>query len=651
MKKSGPILLASLFSFVFFGHLQATSAQRLYFDPIHGDNHNPGLSSATAKKGAGRPVADQNDRNSQITNAMPWGSNPSDETKTSGGTPFCAVEMTRIILGSETVAGWDAFATTVWQAPFELDQNWTLENVTVNNEWLVEGCSADFLDHQQYYWQLNTLYINDSDGNPGNTGKTVNTHLYNYATDEYSTLEVAGWTLSPPSVWQVEFPTEPIHIFVNDTLWDTNWWYGPLQCEQESGQAGYLYLRDTQGHPDTGGKTVAAVVNAGGWAVAAGDFNGDGYQDVVHSDNGTRIYINYGAADFSATPGHILNSPMEGVSFGFNVASAGDVNHDGFDDLIVSMDWGAKTVYLYTGSPSGLNQTPDRILEPPPNVTAYGFGHGIAGNGDINGDAYSDVLIMGGDATGSYLCVYLGADDGIGPDPDWTILYDGNIYGGSVCFIGDMNRDGLDEVAVSLNDPPPVTQIKILIYKGALNGRPARFRSLRVAIPETATVVHGHVAAAGDVNSDGFSDLVIGNQWAGGDFTNEGKAYLLLGPTFRRVARPRIVINNPMPEFNARFGSIASGIGDLNQDGYADIGIGCPYGMDGRGYVAIFTGSARGISETPAYIISGTAGFGWSLSRVGYLKGVGQPFLAVGEESGGSYLYALPVGSPFEQGR
>jgi hypothetical protein len=646
MKSCKHILIAALFGIVFFGQLPAASSQSLYFDPINGDNRNPGTSSTTALKGSAQTVSDKNDGFTQPREAEQWGTVPFDGAKSPEIPAGAAEEMTRIILGSETVTGWKAFATSIWQAPFELDQNWSLEGFSIDGSWLEMGCNSDFLDNQQYSWELDALYINDPDGNPTDMGKTVTAHLYDYWEDQASSLDVTGWALSPPSVWQVEFPKEPVHLFIDDVIFNENWWYGPLHCEQDTGQAGYLYLRDAQGNPDTEGKTVAVMTDSGGWAVTAGDFNGDGFQDVVHSNGGTRIYINYGAPRFSAVPGQILSSPDEGMIFGFNVASAGDVNHDGFDDLIVSMDWSAKTVYLYLGSVSGLNQTPDRVIAPPANVSAYGFGHGIAGNGDINGDGYSDILIMGGDDTSSYLCVYLGNADGIGPEPDSVIYYDGKIYGGSVCIVGDMNHDGRDEVAVSLNDPPPVTHIDVLIYRSSRNGRLFHPRRLRIAIPENSSAVHGEVAAAGDVNRDGFADLVVGNQWAEGDFANEGKAYLVFGPACRFLVKPDIIIDNPIPEFNARFGSIVSGIGDFDHNGYADIGVGCPYSQDGQGFVAVYSGSACRISNNPAHIITGMGSFGWSLSEAGDLKGIGQPYLIAGEESGGSYLYALPPWDP-----
>ena len=640
MKSSRGLLIASLLWMVFFGYLTPASAQRAYIDPVNGDNRNPGISPATAKKNADGTVAVNDEYFTQTMEAMQ--SETASFDKAPVGPVSGTAELTRIILGSETLTGWEAFSMTVWQAPLELDQSWTLEGVSIDDDWLEEGCRPDFLDHHQYYKESNNLFINAPEGNPVDTGKTVHVHLYDYWTYEESVLDVTGWTPSPPSVWQVEFPTEPIHVFVDDLLLDSDWWYGPLRCEQEPGQAGYLYLKDAQGNPDAEGKTVAAVFNSGGWAVASADFNGDGFDDVVHSNNGSQIYINYGAQEFSTPAGQILSSPEEGVSFGFNVASAGDVNHDGFDDLIVAMDWGAKTVYLYMGSAEGLNQTPDRILTPPTDVTAYGFGHGIAGNGDINADGYADVLIMGGDEEGSYLCVYLGSAGGIGDRPDAVISYPGNTYGGSVCIPGDMDRDGFDEVAVSLNEPPPTTHIAVMIYRGSRSGRLLSPSRLRIAIPETTSAVHGEVAAAGDVNADGFADLLIGNQWADGDLANQGKAYLLLGPVRRRLVKPDMTIDNPIPEFNTRFGSAVAGIGDINQDGYADIAVGCPYGANGAGYVAVYSGSTGAIANAPAFIISGMGGFGWSLSAVGHPEGLGQPFFAAGEESGASYLYALP---------
>jgi len=85
-----------------------------------------------------------------------------------------------------------------------------------------------------------------------------------------------------------------------------------------------------------------------------------------------------------------------------------------------------------------------------------------------------------------------------------------------------------------------------------------------------------------------------------------------------------------------------AGIGDFDRNGHSDLAVGCPYSQDGDGFVAIYSGSAAGISNTPERTIAGVNNFGWSVSGAGDIKGTGQIYMVAGEEYGGSYLYATP---------
>ncbi|MDL1982885.1 MAG: DUF3466 family protein, partial [Deltaproteobacteria bacterium] len=142
---------------------------------------------------------------------------------------------------------------------------------------------------------------------------------------------------------------------------------------------------------------------------------------------------------------------------------------------------------------------------------------------------------------------------------------------------------------------------------------------------------------AGDLNGDGFADLLIGNQWADDDYLREGKAYIFYGSASGLSNSADVIIDNPNPEYNVRFGESVDGIGDFNHDGFDDIVVGCPYGS----YASIYYGSPEGVSSEPSLILSGINQLGWSVSRVGDIKGNGQNFIIVGEEFGTAYLYAL----------
>jgi len=77
-----------------------------------------------------------------------------------------------------------------------------------------------------------------------------------------------------------------------------------------------------------------------GWSVTSGDFNGDGLSDAVASGHHYGVCLYYGNNEIPTTPDQILTDPSDEGGFGFFVTSVGDVNNDGFDELIVTKDRG-----------------------------------------------------------------------------------------------------------------------------------------------------------------------------------------------------------------------------------------------------------------------------------------------------------------------
>src|SRR5260221_1005526 len=150
------------------------------------------------------------------------------------------------------------------------------------------------------------------------------------------------------------------------------------------------------------------IANArlGGVVAAAGDLNADGYGDIVASAT-TGAYAFYGSAS-----GPFTSLPSTRAGHGSTPAAAGDVNGDGVQDLVtfdLSTPSAAGHVYLFAGSSIGLASTPLRTIVGPADATGWGAATGV---GDVDGDGFADVVVAAPDpanarGTGELL-LYLG---------------------------------------------------------------------------------------------------------------------------------------------------------------------------------------------------------------------------------------------------
>ena len=294
----------------------------------------------------------------------------------------------------------------------------------------------------------------------------------------------------------------------------------------------------------------------------AGDANGDGVNDVVvGSPGGSAAGTNPGHAYvFSGADGSLLLTLTgEAIrdSFGSGVGGAGDVNNDGRGDVLV----GASTndasgtdsgrAYIFSGM--------DGSLIRPLNAEAAGdgFGAGTAGTGDVNGDNIGDQII-GAPGAGSFgrAYVFSGADG--------SLLFATNADAGGaqygvffVAGVGDVNNDGGRDVYVG-DYASNGGRGKAYVYSG-LNGSLIR----SIAGPLGAGLGCGR--GAGDVNSDGHADLLIGHYTSSSGASNAGRAVLYSG------ADGSVLRNITSTTAGENLGFDAVGVGDTNGDGLTDL--------------------------------------------------------------------------------
>ncbi len=368
---------------------------------------------------------------------------------------------------------------------------------------------------------------------------------------------------------------------------------------------------------------------------AAGDVNGDGFDDVVVGANGFggsgiagegRAYAFMGSAvGLSTSPGWVVDpTDQVGANFGHSVAGVGDVNADGYDDVVVGAEaWDSAgfanegRAYLFLGGVMGLSTSASWSADPSDQVDAN-FGFSVAAAGDVNGDGFADVIIgavrfgTGPVAGEGRAYVYLGqaAGAGLGASAAWLVDPTNQLnanFGGSVASAGDVNGDGYADVVVSapVYDGAATDEGRVYGYQGSAMGL-STTASWVVDPTDQAGARFGYaVTGAGDVNGDGYSDVLVGADSFDTSIANEGRAYVYLGSGAGLLNSPAWFVD-PTDQADSYFGTSVSAAGDVNGDGFSDIVVGSHLysnetSFEGRAYLFLGGTPATGVGTTPAW--------------------------------------------------
>ena len=424
---------------------------------------------------------------------------------------------------------------------------------------------------------------------------------------------------------------------------------------------------------------------AGDSVSSAGDVDGDGRDDLLvgapfHDDGGTDVGkaylvlanslgatadLNLAAADYVFRGEDIENYA------GDTVSSAGDVDGDGKDDLLISAvgngDGGgnAGKVYLILGSSLGDTaglELADADYTFTGEASKDIAGESISSAGDVDGDGKDDLLVGadgnndgGTNAGKAYL--FLGGNLGstsslslADADYSFTGELEHTYAGHSVSNAGDVDGDGRDDlvIAAPYNGGSDEWPGKVYLFLGQSLGSNS---SLNVADADyTFTGENSNdnagksVSSAGDVDGDGKDDLLIGARWNDSAGTDAGKVYLVLGESLGSTS------NLSLADADYTFagegseddaGHSVAGAGDVDGDGKDDLLMGAPFndeGGPGAGRAYLFLGKSLGNTSSlnvadADYILTGEDQgdiAGYSVSGAGDVDGDGKADLLVG---------------------
>ncbi len=340
--------------------------------------------------------------------------------------------------------------------------------------------------------------------------------------------------------------------------------------------------------------------DAFGYAVgAAGDVNADGYDDFIigatysGDDYTGAAYVWLGPVSVDATlseaDGSLIGTAI--CSTGFSVAGAGDVNDDGYDDLLVGAQY-CDTAYLVLGQASALGSFD--LSNAAASYTGEYYdsrvGYDVAMGGDTDGDGYGDMLIgdptYGVGTTRGVGAAYLVLGDSA-PAGGSLDTADVGIYGQGTGWLGwgldcdgDIDGDGYDDLLIAeySADSSGSYEGAIYVFAGPVSSG---------ADPSTATAqlwgvnsqdrAGASVAYAGDLDGDGSDDILVAASQAEVDYSDEGVVYAFLGPVTGVLSLADADATLPSGVSEVKAGNDLDGGADTDGDGLLEFLVGSPY--------------------------------------------------------------------------
>ncbi|MBN2543365.1 FG-GAP repeat protein [bacterium] len=340
----------------------------------------------------------------------------------------------------------------------------------------------------------------------------------------------------------------------------------------------------------------------------AGDLNGDGADDLVVGGNVTRdiggAYIFFGGALLDSVPDITTIGEARVDNYGYSVTGVGDINEDGFDDILIGALYndarGPRTgkAYLYFGG-EDMDSLPDMVFTGRDSLDD--FSCCLDGDYDFNNDGVPDFIV--GAVQAGWASSYV---------PDSLVR-----PGEALIFYGGTALDSDPDIVVRGENP--------MDFFG------------------------GTVSGIQDFNGDGYDDFISGGYHYSEVESVAGRAYLYLSSEFPDTT-PDLIMSGRIED--ETFGDIVADPGDINGDGFGDLLVGASKNRDtgiSTGVIYIYYGGEE-VDPTPDIIIFGEREgdrFGWACETIGDINGDLLPDLAVsaprndaaGENAGKVYIF------------
>ncbi|MBL7187268.1 MAG: FG-GAP repeat protein [Phycisphaerae bacterium] len=370
-----------------------------------------------------------------------------------------------------------------------------------------------------------------------------------------------------------------------------------------------------------GEATGVQEFGSGIWS--GGDINGDGYDDILISaprwnESRGRVYLYYGGASIDPSYPDITFSGQDpNTHLGdYRGSSSCDVNLDGYDDILIGA-WGYNNytgrVYIHYGGPK-IDTQADMVLDGEPGQEGW-FGLEVTSS-DIDDDGHEDVLVSAQNYNNGVGRVYIFWGNPMDTSPD--VLLDGEGYpegkpkpalgwetqgwfGRRIDANGDINGDGYNDILVGARYAGEGFSGSAYLFLG---GKKDDMDTVcdYVFPGESPRDEMGSSGRIFDIDRDGFDDVLVGARFAA---NYRGRVYIYWGADNFDGSQPDVVLEG---EAGSIMGADEIVCGYFNSDGYGDILVGAPAYLN-RGRAYIFHGNTQALMDQQAdYIFDGESG-------------------------------------------